>query len=199
MQSSRPWMRQMPSATESTVPTSVNSALEVSRPSIRLLRIEVISSGLICIWNLAPLRRGGLGLRDLLSQLFESVLDRGVEDHVSDPEHHTSEDVRINVAGHLHLAVDLFADALAEAVHDRAIELDRTGDLDGQAAALLLPHGVEVGSDPEDGRHPVALDQRLQEVDHRRIGILDGALQAVLLLGHREVGREEEDRQIMAL
>ena len=49
MQSSSPWMRQMPSATDSTVPTSVSSALEVSRPSIRLLRIEVISSGLICM------------------------------------------------------------------------------------------------------------------------------------------------------
>ena len=49
MQFSRPWIRQIPSATDSTVPTSVRSALEVSRPSIRLLRIEVISSGLICI------------------------------------------------------------------------------------------------------------------------------------------------------
>ena len=49
MQFSRPWTRQMPSATDSTVPTSVSSASEVSRPSIRLLRIEVISSGLICI------------------------------------------------------------------------------------------------------------------------------------------------------
>ena len=32
-----------------TVPTSVRSALVVSRPSIRLFRIEVISSGLISI------------------------------------------------------------------------------------------------------------------------------------------------------
>ena len=49
MQFSRPWMRQMPSATDSTVPTSVRSALVLSRPSMRLFRIEVISSGLICI------------------------------------------------------------------------------------------------------------------------------------------------------
>ena len=46
---SRPWTRAIPSATESTVPTSERSALPVSRPSIRCRRIEEISSGLISI------------------------------------------------------------------------------------------------------------------------------------------------------
>ncbi len=49
MQFSSPWMRAMPSATDSTVPTSVRSAPPVSRPSMRDFRIEVISSGLICM------------------------------------------------------------------------------------------------------------------------------------------------------
>jgi hypothetical protein len=37
------------SATERTVPTSVRSAWPASRPSMRLLRMDVISSGLICM------------------------------------------------------------------------------------------------------------------------------------------------------
>ncbi len=49
MQLSSPCRRAMPSATESTVPTSVSSAAPLPRPSMRLLRMLVISSGLICI------------------------------------------------------------------------------------------------------------------------------------------------------
>ena len=48
MQLSRPCMREMPSATESTVPTSDRSAPPSSSPSMRCLRMLVISSGLIC-------------------------------------------------------------------------------------------------------------------------------------------------------
>ena len=46
---SRPWMRAMPSPIERTVPTSVSSALPASSPSMRDLRMLVISSGLICM------------------------------------------------------------------------------------------------------------------------------------------------------
>ena len=49
MQFSRPCRRAMPSATDSTVPTSVSSAAPLSSPSMRLLRMLVISSGLICM------------------------------------------------------------------------------------------------------------------------------------------------------
>ena len=49
MQFSSPWMRAMPSATERTVPTSVSSACPWSSPSMRDFRMEVISSGLICM------------------------------------------------------------------------------------------------------------------------------------------------------
>ena len=47
---SSPWMREMPSPTERTVPTSVSSACPLSSPSMRSLRMLVISSGLICMW-----------------------------------------------------------------------------------------------------------------------------------------------------
>ena len=49
MQFSRPCRRAMPSATDSTVPTSVSSAWPAPSPSMRLLRMLVISSGLICM------------------------------------------------------------------------------------------------------------------------------------------------------
>ena len=63
---------------------------------------------------------------------------------------------------------------------------------------LVVEH-LEVGADPEDRRHPVALDQRLQEVEDGWIGTLDGLVQAVLLLLRREVRREEEHGQLAVL
>ena len=49
MQFSSPCTRAMPSATDSTVPTSARSAPATSSPSMRLFKMFVISSGLICI------------------------------------------------------------------------------------------------------------------------------------------------------
>src|ERR1700733_2316978 len=131
-------MRLMPSATESTVPTSVSSAPAVSRPSIRLLRIEVISSGLICIVRLLPSQARGLRLRYLLSKLFQSVLDRGVEDHVSNSQHDAADDFRIDGGGDLHLAIDLLADAIAQFLDDLGVQLDRARDLHREKLARLI-------------------------------------------------------------
>ncbi len=49
MQFSSPCTRAMPSATDSTVPTSARSAPATSSPSMRLFKMFVISSGLICM------------------------------------------------------------------------------------------------------------------------------------------------------
>ncbi len=54
MQLSRPCTREMPSAIDSTVPTSDMSAPPSSSPSMRDLRMLVISSGLICIGSVSP-------------------------------------------------------------------------------------------------------------------------------------------------
>ena len=51
MQLSSPCTRAMPSAIDSTVPTSERSAPPSSMPSIRSLRMEVISSGLIFMFS----------------------------------------------------------------------------------------------------------------------------------------------------
>ncbi len=115
MQFSSPCTRQMPSATDSTVPTSARSAPVVSSPSMRLLRIEVISSGLICIGG--SLSNATLGrLRDLLSKLFEAVADRRVEDEVPDPQHDPAEDLGVDLARELDLVAGLLADPLADAL-----------------------------------------------------------------------------------
>src|SRR5579875_815450 len=214
MQFSRPWTRAMPSATDSTVPTSARSALVVSRPSMRLLRIEVISSGLICMFVTAPwpilvqrklrcvLGRVGamaLRLRHFPAKLFEARTDGRVHDEVADPQDDPTEDLRVDLARELDLVAGLLADPLAEALDRLLIELDRAGDGHRQQLVALVVERLEVGPDPEDHGHPVALDERLQEVHDERIGSLHGPAQPVLLLLRGEVRRKEEHGQLAVL
>src|SRR5437763_2237496 len=200
MQFSSPWMRAMPSATDSTVPTSVRSAPPVSRPSMRDFRIEVISSGLICMTgSVAPWKRGGLRLRDVLAKLVEAVLDRGVEDRVADAQDDAPEDPGVDLARQLDALTGLLPDPLADRLHRRLVEVDRAGHLDGQQLVLLIPQPPVLVADAEDDRHPVTLEQRLEEVDDRRVGAGERLVQPVLLLLRREVRREEEHAQVGAL
>src|SRR5919202_7019148 len=201
MQFSRPWMRAMPSATERTVPTSVSSAPPASRPSMRCLRMLVISSGLICIAMASgvSLRAGGLRPCDLLAKSFESGPDGGVEDRVADPQHDAAEHVGVDDGGELHLAPGLAADLLADARRHRLVELDRARDLDREELVALLPHPVELAADAEQRRHAVILDQQREEVLHGLVGAVERRREAVLLLLGREVRREEERLQVAAL
>src|ERR687897_1902914 len=147
---SRPWMRAMPSATDRTVPTSVRSAWPASRPSMRLLRMDVISSGLICMVWLPLLlgeggRRGGSGRADdLLAQGVEPVADGRVEDLVADADDDPAEDVGLDGGGELDLAAGLLLDALADVADGLLVELDRRGDVHRQALVVLAPEGVVV-------------------------------------------------------
>src|SRR3954447_25934015 len=196
---SRPWTRAMPSATESTVPTSARSDWSVSRPSMRLLRIEVISSGLICMKKGSPCGRSRLplgGARDLLAKLFQAVPDRRVEHGVADPHHQAAEDVGIDVRRQLDRAARLLPDAVADALDDLLVELHGRGDGDREELVLLVPERVELPPDAQQRRHPVVLDQQLEEVLHDRLGVRDRLVQPVLLLVRREVRREEEHLQV---
>src|SRR5215207_5643564 len=194
MQFSRPWMRAMPSATDRTVPTSVRSAWPASRPSIRLLRMDVISSGLICMGWLSLLlgeggRRGGSGRADdLPAQGVEAVADGRVEHLVADADDDPAEDVRLDGGGELDLAAGLLLDAL--------VELDRGRHLDRQALVALPPQGVVLAPDAEQRRHAVVLDEKVEEVEEDRLGSGDRPVQALLLLLGGEVRREEEDLQL---
>src|SRR5215210_4196837 len=163
---SRPWMRAMPSATDSTVPTSVRSAWPASRPSMRLLRMDVISSGLICmggfLWLLGGLRR--LGPDDLLAKRLEAVSDRGVEHLVADADDDAAEDPRLDVRRQLDVAPGLLGDPVADPAHGLLVELDGRGDLDRQQPVVVLPQLVIAAADAEDRRRAVVLQQQLQEV-----------------------------------
>src|SRR5204863_408331 len=70
-----------PSPIERTVPTSDRSAPRSSSPSIRLLRMLVISSGLIFIRRSLSLSSGR---SHLSSQFLQAAPDRPVHDHVPD-------------------------------------------------------------------------------------------------------------------
>src|SRR5215217_195750 len=204
MQFSRPWMRAMPSPTERTVPTSVSSADPSSSPSMRLLRMEVISSGLICMGCLSvslggSLRASGGALGDLLSQALEAVADGRVEDLVADAQDDPAEDLGLDAGGELDLLAGLLADAVADALHGPLIELDRRGDLDRKDLVLALPHRVVLAADAEQDGHAVLLDEELEEVHDRLVRVHEDAGEAVPLLLRGEVGREEEHRQLAVL
>src|SRR3954470_1362721 len=203
-QLSRPWTRAMPSATDRTVPTSVRSASPSSSPSMRLLRMLVISSGLICMEILfrppvlasSDLRTTLGRARDLLWKVLEAVADGGVEDGIADPDDDAAQDVGLHPRRELDLAAGLLGDLVADLPHRVLVELHGGGDLDREEAVLLLPHRAELGADAEDHRHPVLLDQQLQEVDDRLVGAGDRLVQALGLLLGGEVGREQEHLQL---
>src|SRR4051794_28445536 len=192
-QFSMPWTRAMPSPIDRTVPTSVRSAWPVSRPSIRLLRMEVISSGLICM------RLGGsLGrASDLLAKLFEAVAHRGVEHLVADADDDAAQQVGVDVGGELDLSAGLFGDPVADLADGGLVELDCRRDGDREEPVLLLPQPVVGTADAEDHRHAVVLDQELEEVDEDVVGTADRLVQPFLLLLAGEVGREEEDLEVV--
>src|SRR5829696_7741458 len=200
---SRPWMRAMPSATDRTVPTSVRSAWPASRPSMRLLRMDVISSGLICmVWlSVAPGRRlggrGGSGRADdLLAQGVEAVADGRVEDLVADADDDPAEDVRLDGGRELDLLAGLLLDPLADVADRGLVELDRGRDLHRKALVMLTPEGVVPAPDAEQHGHPVVLHQQVEEVHEDRLRSRDGAVQPVLLLLRGEVRGEEEHLQL---
>src|SRR3954447_4625429 len=203
MQFSSPCTRAMPSATDSTVPTSVSSALPESSPSMRLFRMLVISSGLICIWAVLPQWLDGItrlsGFRDFSSELLKAVPDRCVQDRVPHAEHDAAQDVGVDRARQLDVLARLLADPLAELVGDGRVERDRAGDLDGQQAVLPVPQHLELLACSEQHRHAVIFDQHVQEVDEDRVGVHERTIEPPLLLVGREVRREEEDRELAIL
>src|SRR3954453_934661 len=202
---SSPWTREMPSATDSTVPTSEGSAPPSSSPWMRSLRMLVISSGLICTFRgsyrfLAhPAKPGASGLRrlgDLLSKLFESVADGGVEDHVAPPHHQPAEYVGVDVRGQVHPAPGLLLDAPADLLDQARVELRGAGHRDRQQLVLLCPGPVKDPPDPEQDRHAVPLGEQLEEVEEALVGVAHDPPDAHLLLLAREVGGEQEHLQV---
>src|SRR5919204_6621759 len=194
-QLSMPWMRAIPSPISRTVPTSERSADSTSSPSIRSLRIDAISSGLIsiCLRHSFGLRRGS----DALSQFLEPVTDARVQDHVAHLQHQPTEDVRVDAALELDRVAGLLLDLPADPLRDLGIELDRAGDGHAEPLVLLVPERIELAADPEDHRHPALLEEQLQEVDEFRLRVRDRPLHAVDLLRGGEVWAEEEQPELL--
>src|SRR5215204_4898105 len=198
MQLSRPWSRAMPSATESTVPTSDRSAPPSSSPSMRCFRMLVISSGLICTVEVSPYA-GLCGLRDLFAKSFQSVAQARVQDHVPDADHEAAQKIRIHARAQLHAPPRLLLDALADVAHERVVQVDGASDAHGQQLVLLRPERVEAAAHAEDHRHAMALRQQLEEVHGPLVGVGHDAPDAVLLLLGREVRREQEHLEVPVL
>ena len=68
-------------------------------------------------------------------------------------------------------AAGALADRPAEALGRGLVELDRARDLDRQHAVLLVPQPLELVADAEDHRHPVVLDQQVEEVQQALVGV----------------------------
>src|SRR3954469_9109087 len=186
-QLSSPWMRAMPSATERTVPTSERSAPPSSMPSMRSLRMLVISSGLICI------RQSFLGgSRHFLTESFEAPAHAGVHHHVSDGGDEPAYYVGIDVSVQIDPLTGLFLDPAADALNQLVIERCGTRDAYLQELVLLAPQVVELAADAKDRGNAMPLGAELQEVEEVLVRTLDDLVDAVLLLLRREVRREEE-------
>ena len=118
-------MRAMPSPTDRTVPTSVSSAWPSSRPSMRLLRMEVISSGLICMSAMCSFGRRRASAR---ATCLRSC-SRRLRIEASRIELPTRRTMPPRMSGstsavELDLAAGLLADPVADALDGRLVELD---------------------------------------------------------------------------
>src|SRR5919204_2574309 len=206
MQLSRPWTRAIPSATESTVPTSARSAPSVSSPSIRSRRILAISSGLISIGCLSLVAvatasavrcLGRLG--HLLSQSLQLAVQARVEHHVPDSQHEAADDAVVDLALKLDRLPGLTLDLGAHPSNDLRIEVDSARQPHLQLPVLGCPQVVEAPADAEDDRHAVLLGEQLEEVDQLGLGSGDSPRDPVAFLGRAEVGAEQEYLQVAAL
>src|SRR3954454_10702963 len=218
-QLSSPCTRAMPSAIDSTVPTSERSAPPSSSPSILCLRMLVISSGLIFMSAMSPwippkrcCRAARLvvvssslsarqlsGLGHLLPKSLQAGADRPVHDLVPDPQHEAAEQVRVDLGRELDLAVRLVLDLLADVLHEVLVELDRARDRHREQLALLGVEVVEVPLDAEDRRHAVALREELEEAHEVLVRPADHLADALLLLLRGEVRREEVHLEVAVL
>src|SRR2546423_9363044 len=191
MQLSRPWRRAIPSAIERTVPTSDRSAPPSSSPSMRLLRMLVISSGLIFIQ--LPLSRGR---GHFSSQSLQPTPHRSVHDQVADAHRDASDGIGVDRRLELRAPACLLLDPLADRVDEVVVELDGAPDRNRQHLVLPLPELVELLPDPEQHGHPVPLGEELQEADEALVRALDDPADRVLLLLRGEVRREEEHLEL---
>src|SRR4051795_2642252 len=189
----------MPSPIERTVPTSARSAAACSTPSMRSLRIFVISSGRICMDAIRSVVSLSGGARYLSAKSFEATLDARVEHLVADAQYQATDDVRVDLLGGLHLPARCLLYTALDRGYETRVELHGACHLDGKHLVFFAPKFVERPADAECRREPMALSQELEEVEKTLVAAVDDPADRVLLLGRAEARREEERLEVLVL
>src|SRR5919106_1440389 len=153
--SDRPWMRQMPSVTETTVPW-VRMRAPASRFWMRLLMSSEISEGLSCIRMLLSFQRG-LERAELRSR-------RAVDDLVAEHDLHPGNEIFINVDFGSHLASGLLLQPLHQIGQLRIGEFQRRVHFGLEHALALVLQRLELGADLREQAEPAVLRQHAHEI-----------------------------------
>src|SRR5690606_23781175 len=160
--SERPWMRQMPSVTETTVPWFRVSA-DTSRFWILLFSSSLISAGFSCMKNSPALADSNL---ERAGELRELAANRCIHDFVADPHGRPADQLGFD----RDRRVDLAAEAALQRGHDLAeLFLGQgvgRGDVRLQHPFVRMAQGLELRSDlghdgeslvRREGLHEIAL------------------------------------------
>src|SRR6266568_3549583 len=164
--SERPWMRQMPSVTVTTVPcvrTSAESARLWILPRIRSL----ISDGLSCrmpgplelvilLIHSSAFQRGG--------HVFQPAAHRGVDDFVADGDAHAPDQLLVQGDVRLHPALEAPLEVGDEARELRVVEPESRSDLRLDHAFVRVLQLQELCADLGEQREPVVRDQHAHEI-----------------------------------
>src|SRR5574337_939058 len=160
--SDRPWMRTIPSVTDTTVPWLRMSA-EMPRPSMRLLISSEISAGLSCMrYLLGGAASGSGGERD--AHLLQAGPDRSVEHLVADHDADAADEVGLDDHARVQPAIEAPFERLDDARQLRVF--DREGAVDGRVrhARTGVDQRVELRRDLGQHRQPAVVDDRAEQV-----------------------------------
>src|SRR5438093_5701940 len=158
--SDRPWMRTMPSVTETTVPW-LRMSVDGCRPSMRLLISSEISAGFSCMTSLLGAPPSG-GQSDL--HLLQAGLHRGVEHLVADHDANATDQFGID----LDRRVELAAEALLQRRHHlgqlRGVDREGAVHLGIRHARLRVDQRVVLRGNLGQRREAAVVDDRVQQV-----------------------------------
>src|SRR3954447_21334803 len=188
---SRPYTRAMPSPTWSTVPTSASS-VSTSYCSIRLRRIEAISSGLSCTGRVLLLLVAYDGRGQFLAQAREPAADARVDAHRARLDDEPADQVGVDARRCLDLAAGRRADLLDDRASLLGRQLERGRELDVEDALLAAPQLLELPLHRGDPVGAALLDEHQGEAAHELVRA------AQQVLEHADLGARVELRVAQA-
>src|SRR6185437_138760 len=172
----RPWMRQMPSVTDTTVPC-VRTSAPVSRFWMRALMISLISEGLSCmvvfLWLGAKLRAHRSELR----------LYRSVDHRVADGDARAADQARVDGDRRLDPAPEAPGERLREVSELGVGERQRRFDQRLGGGLGIVLQRFELRGDLGKHRNAARVDQHVHEVAPLRVKAVAGDRQQQRLAG----------------